>query len=241
MSKVKSGWPLCMIFFCCYADGWKYFMPFSDLFGNRKVAHKSRGLCAIFQRFGAASIQVRLLFKCGFYSSAAFIQVRLLFKCGFYSSAAFIQVRLLFKCGFYSSAAFIQVRLLFKCGFYSSAAFIRGRFTLHVYQKGKRRLTWTLHWRTLVYTRTRANLFLVQPFFPQLCMRISVAFIVLSCSCLRGHKILTHPPTPVSPIVLVSMQYNRIYIDISNTIQENIYCYKQYNTIEYIAISNTIQ
>ena len=99
---------------------------------------------------------------------------------------------------------------------------------LKIFVKGKRRLTWTLHWRTLVYAHTRANLFLVQPFSfqlrtsistcanlflvqpfsLQLCMRISPAFIVLSCSCLRGHKILTHPPTPVSPIVLASMQYN---------------------------------
>ena len=31
------------------------------------------------------SEKVRLLFKCGFYSSAASIQVRLLFKCGFYT------------------------------------------------------------------------------------------------------------------------------------------------------------
>ena len=31
----------------------------------RKVVYKSHGLCAIFQLFGAASIQVRLLFEDG--------------------------------------------------------------------------------------------------------------------------------------------------------------------------------
>ena len=32
-----------------------------------------------------------------------FLKLRLLFKCGFYSSAASIQVRLLFKCGLYAT------------------------------------------------------------------------------------------------------------------------------------------
>ena len=34
----------------------------------RKVVYKSRGLCAIFQLFSAASIQVWVLFKCGLYA-----------------------------------------------------------------------------------------------------------------------------------------------------------------------------
>ena len=34
----------------------------------RKVVYKSRGLCAIFQLFGAASIPVRLLFEGGLYA-----------------------------------------------------------------------------------------------------------------------------------------------------------------------------
>ena len=39
------------------------YSPPTSLNIYRKVVYKSRGLCAIFQLFGAASIQVRLLFE----------------------------------------------------------------------------------------------------------------------------------------------------------------------------------
>ena len=48
--------------YCCFACGVNYLY--------RKVVYKSRGLCAIFEHFGAASIQLRLLFEGGLYAKS---------------------------------------------------------------------------------------------------------------------------------------------------------------------------
>ena len=47
-----------------------------SLTAYHEVVYKSRSFCAIFQLFGAASIQVRLLFKCGFYLRAAYMHMQ---------------------------------------------------------------------------------------------------------------------------------------------------------------------
>ena len=72
-------------------------------------------------------LNIRILFKTGFYSKQDSIQNRILFKTGFYSKQDSIQNRLLFKTGLYSKQDSIQHRILFKTGFYSKQDSIQNR------------------------------------------------------------------------------------------------------------------
>ena len=138
----------------------------------RKVVYKSRGFCALFQLFGAASIQVRLLFEGGFYAKSRVCKTRKhglanvkwkwnltlrLFQIYFKYKQTFGMwkaVHLVLHQG--NWAAFFWAEVLYesglsgtwvrrKCGFYSSAA------------SNQVRLLYTTLWYTITLMHNRIS------------------------------------------------------------------------------------